>query len=152
MRKLLKYSKKLVRRRRKAMDLDKRAMDIFRRTGYAFIATSSNGVSHLAVTSGLDFTGRGGIVVSEWFCPRTLENLEVNPWLSIVIWDPEEDKGVQIYGRKKDLKETEVLDGQPATMERNRHIPQVNSSLSIEVERVSEFVKGPHSDDRIRGK
>jgi len=67
------------------------------RIGHVFIATAdSNGQPHIAAAGKLAQTPEKHLMLTEWFCPRTLANLQMNSHLSIVIWDPDVDSGYQI--------------------------------------------------------
>jgi predicted pyridoxine 5'-phosphate oxidase superfamily flavin-nucleotide-binding protein len=76
-----------------------KAVDMGNRVGYVLVATSdSTGLPHLAASGKIEAAPEGHVAVSEWFCPETLSNLDVNPKTSLVVWDPSRDKGFQLIG------------------------------------------------------
>ena len=128
--------------------LAKKAVEISRAAGHCFVATvSADGVPHLTVASKLDFDPADDLVVTEWFCPETMENLNAgNRQVSVVAWDPAKNNGFQLTGLLKEEEDLEVLDGLPSGLAAEENIPQVRRSLKVRVDRILEFKSGPHSD------
>ena len=89
------------------------------------------------------------MLVSEWFCPGTLENLQDDPKISIVAWDPEKDEGYQVIGTVEEVREVAVMDGFTPAVEKVESMPQVERELIIKVERILEFSLAPHTDRDI---
>lgn len=116
------------------------------RTGSVYVATASaKGVPHLAVAGMLAIDPGGRAIVTEWFCPGTVSNLQANPLVALVIWDPETDEGYQLLGRVTDVNDLSVLDGYAAT-DFEPHMPQVERELVIQIAEVLTFSQGPHTD------
>ena len=84
-------------------------------------------------------------MITEWFCPRTLSNLQMNSRLSIVIWDPEVDSGYQIIGELEAIKDIGILDGYSKNQV-TPSIPQVERQLLLHVDKILEFKRSPHTD------
>ena len=80
--------------------------------GHIFVATSdAKGLPHLAASGKISLEENGQIGVSEWFCPGTLSNIQVNPRMSIVVWDPKTDKGFPMLGNCEKVEDMSVMDG-----------------------------------------
>jgi hypothetical protein len=117
------------------------------RMGYAFIATADReGLPHVGSSGSLELDDSGRLAVSEWFCPGTLSNLEANPRISVVVWDPESDSGYQMLGRSEGVREIAMMDGLIPESEAGMHIPQVERKILIRVDTVVRFSRAPHSD------
>jgi hypothetical protein len=116
------------------------------KVGHVFIATAdSNGQSHIAAAGKLAKTPENHLMITEWFCPRTLANLQMNSRLSIVIWDHDVDFGYQIIGELEAIKDIGILDGYSESQVRPS-IPQVERQLLLHVDKILEFKRSPHTD------
>ncbi len=112
----------------------------------AYVASSDrSGRPHLAAVKGLTVPDPQHIVFSEWFCPRTIENVSVNPEIAIAVLEPETGNGYQFVGMVEKTMDIGILDGYdtgadlPAT-------PQVLYQLAIIVSEIMEFTHGVHTD------
>jgi hypothetical protein len=88
-------------------ELIRKAVDMANRVGYALVATSDrNGLAfaHVAASRRVEAEPGNRLAVSEWFCPGTLANLQENPQISVVVWDPASDKGYQVIGKSVALE------------------------------------------------
>lgn len=111
-----------------------------------FVATAdSDGLPHVACAGRLDIGPQGCVLVTEWFCPGTMQNVEENPQVALVAWDEETDHGYQMLGVVERLEETAVLDG-AGTPPEGREVPQVQRRLAVRVKAVMEFCRAPHAD------
>lgn len=73
-----------------------RVVEIGQKSQHLFVATSDGkGVPHVAAAARVSLDKSDRLLVSEWFCPGTLENLQENANISIVAWDPEKDGGIR---------------------------------------------------------
>jgi uncharacterized protein len=127
-------------------ELVEKAVDMGRRVGYALVATcDGNGLPHIAASRRVEAEPDGHIAVSEWFCPGTISNLEANPRISIVIWDPATDTGFQLAGESVVVLETAMLDGFSPALQ--KPTPQVERKIRIRVEKIMDFSHAPHSDE-----
>jgi hypothetical protein len=123
-----------------------KAVDMGTRVGYALVATCDNkGLPHLAQSRKIETEFDGHVAVSEWFCPGTLSNLEVNPKISLVVWDPASDTGFQLIGESVGIEEAAMLDGYSTTPQ--TPVPQVERKIRLRVDKVMQFSHAPHSDE-----
>lgn len=119
--------------------------------GHAFVATAdARGLPHLAAAGAVSIAAADQVGVTEWFCPGTMENLDDNRQIALVIWDPEADRGYQLLGRVMEVKEQAVMDGY-VPEEAEGTLPQVERELVIRVDEILHFRKGPHSDEPEEG-
>lgn len=117
------------------------------RVPYIYIATAgTNGRPHLASAAGFRIASGEHVLVSEWFCPRTVANLQHNLHVALVVWDPETDTGHQLVGVVEEMRELSMLDGYLPGEEATPSPPQVERELRVRVEQVLAFCHGPHSD------
>jgi hypothetical protein len=116
------------------------------KVGHVFIATAdSNGQPHIAVGGKMAQTPEKHLMITEWFCPRTLANLQMNSRLSIVVWDSEIDSGYQIMGELEAIKDIGIIDGYSKSQV-TLSIPQVERQLLLHVDKILEFKRSPHAD------
>ncbi len=124
-----------------------RPLALGKRLGRAFVLTADeNGVPHMAAASRIDPSGDQHISISEWFCPGTLANLQINPHVSIVVWDPEEDVGFQMVGESEGWTEEAMMNGFTGDTPGESAFPQVERRVLVRVEKVIRFSHAPHSD------
>lgn len=123
------------------------AVILGRRLGRVLVATAGkNGLPHIAASSRIDPVGDDCVSISEWFCPGTLSNLQVNPKVSIVIWDPQSDTGFQLLGRSQEVQDIAMMDGLQPSDEKTAPFPQVERKILVKVERILHFSHAPHND------
>jgi hypothetical protein len=114
---------------------------------HVFVATAdAKGWPHVAAAGRLVLTPEKHVVVTEWFCPGTMANLQVNPRLSLVVWDSAADVGYQLIGELEEIKDLGVLDGYAPQVEGKTPVPQVERQLLVHIDRVIEFKRAPHTD------
>jgi hypothetical protein len=127
-------------------ELIAKAVEMGSRVGYALIATSDDkGLPHLAASRRVEAEHDGHVAVLEWFCPGTLSNLEVNPRISLVVWDPSSDKGFQLIGESVAVEETAMLDGFSPALQTPS--PQVERRIRVRVDKIMDFSHAPHNDE-----
>ncbi|MFO8085945.1 MAG: pyridoxamine 5'-phosphate oxidase family protein [Desulfobacterales bacterium] len=125
----------------------KKAVDLGRRMKNVFVATAdSRGLPHLASAGLIDIVSEDRVSIEAWFCPGTVQNVQDNPLISVVAWDPEMDIGFQILGKVEKMEETAILNGFSAKLEQDAPIPQSERKLIILVDQVLSFRAAPHSD------
>jgi predicted pyridoxine 5'-phosphate oxidase superfamily flavin-nucleotide-binding protein len=57
--------------------------------GTILVATAdAEGRPHMAVAGKIIGLAHRRVAVSEWFCPGTVGNLDKNPLISLVVWNP----------------------------------------------------------------
>jgi hypothetical protein len=88
----------------------------------------------------------GRVAVSEWFCPGTVANLEKNPRISLVVWDPGRDIGYQLVGEVEGVEDVAFLNGHLAELESVRPVPQTRRRITVHVTGIMAFSRGPHTD------
>ena len=116
------------------------------KVGHVLIATADQkGSPHMASSGRMELQRDGRLSLSEWFCPGTLSNLQHNPRISVVVWDPESDFGYQLLGETEGIEETAMQDGYSPLLETSR-IPQVERKILFRVDRILHFSLAPHSD------
>jgi pyridoxine/pyridoxamine 5'-phosphate oxidase len=112
-----------------------------------YVATADEaGTPHLACAAGLSAGQKGRVLVTEWFCPGTVSNVEHNRRVSLTVWDPETDAGHQIIGEVERLEEVGMMDGYAPGAEPDEPMPQVQRQLIVRVEKVLDFSRAPHTD------
>lgn len=122
-------------------------VELATRVGYVFIATADTDCCpHVAAAGRLALASGRQVVVTEWFCPGTIANLQLNPRLSLVVWDSIADVGYQLNGEVAEIKDVGILDGYAPSVETKLLIPQVERRLLVDIDRVTEFKRAPHSD------
>lgn len=124
--------------------------DFIEKTGLAYVASSdSAGRPHLAAVKGLTVPDPRHIVFSEWFCPKTIENISGNPEIAIAVLDPGTGKGYQFVGMVEKTMDIGILNGYDPGID-NRATPQVLYQLAVLVGEIMEFTHGVHTD-RVMG-
>ncbi len=112
-----------------------------------FVATAdSAGRPHLAIAGRIELLSEQSVAVEAWFCPGTVINLGQNPHVSLVVWDALSDDGYQLIGDVKQVEEQSFLNGYIPTEERAHPSPQVERRLVVQVDKVIDFSRAPHSD------
>ena len=122
------------------------AVELAKSLGHVFVATADqNGLPHLAAAKELSLGDDGLIEVAAWFCPGTVSNLQVNNNISIVVWNPANDRGYQLLGKLERMKEMAVMDGYAPELE-EVPLPQVERKIIVRVDKILDFRHAPHSD------
>lgn len=130
--------------------LIKKAVTLGKKIGYCFLTTADDrGVAHLTVAAKIDINPDNKLSIASWFCLQTVENLEKNPSIGVIVWNKETDIGYQLLGQKESLREVAVLNGYAPKLEKNEHLPQVEREIVINVENVFEFKQAAHSDRQL---
>jgi hypothetical protein len=123
------------------------ALDLAGRVGHVFMATADlSGKPHLAAARRLTRDRERRVMVSDWRCPETVNNLQHNRSLALVVWDSASDQGFQLLGTLQEMRDLEMLDGYSPDLEEKGPIPQVDRELVVQVDQVLEFTIAPHSD------
>ena len=113
-----------------------------------YLATADEeGLPHIATAEGIRVEEEGRVCFSAWFCVKTMENLLVNPRLSVAVMDPLNKLGFQLICKVEKIDQVEVIDGySPAAEKRWEHRPQTRYKLVADIEQVLEMSTGAHSD------
>ncbi len=127
-------------------NIDK-AIQLAESVGYVLVATSdADGWPHVAAARRIQARKDSRIDVTEWFCPGTMSNLQKNPHVSVVVWDARTDSGYQLLGEMQQMTDFGMIDGYMPNMERKWPMPQIESQLVIQVAKVTDFKRAPHTD------
>ena len=127
-----------------------RAVALAEKLQHAFVGTSNrDGTPHIAAAASLTITEDENLAVASWFCPATVANLQENRNVSVVVWNPETDEGVQLVGTVERIEETAILDGYAPDIEKAQPSPQVERRLLVKVEKVIAFSHAPHTDTEV---
>lgn len=128
-------------------DVVRLAIDV----GYVMVATVGiDGMPHIASASNLMQKDADHFLVREWFCPRTVLNLEQNKFISVVVWEADADIGYQLTGEVETIENLAIVDGYEET-ETDLSPPQVERNLVIRLIQVVKFSQKPHSDMPLSG-
>ena len=111
-----------------------------------FVATAdTSGLPHVTAAGEMALTPEGHVAVEAWFCPGTVENLQHNRRVALVIWDESKDTGYQLLGDVKEVRELSFADGYAPEKE-SQPPPQVERQLIVQVNKTLAFSHAPHSD------
>lgn len=129
------------------VEILKKAEQLAAKAGHVFVATAdAKGWSHVAMAGRLMLTPEKHVVVTEWFCPGTMANLQANPRLSLVAWDSATDIGYLLTGELEKMKDLGMLDGYAPQIDGNTLFPQVERQLLVHIDRVIEFKRAGHTN------
>lgn len=129
------------------VEMLEKAEHLAAKAGLILVATAdSKGWPHVAAAGRLALTPEKHVMVTEWFCPGTMDNLQTNPRLSLVVWDSATDIGYQLIGELEEMKDLGMLDGYAPKVEGKTPVPQVERQLLVHIDRVIEFKRAPHND------
>ncbi len=131
------------------MDWDRinAAIKIAEKLQYFFIATANDrGVPHVATAGELVLKSPDMVEVSFWFCPTTIDNLQQNKKVSLIIWDAKENSGYQLLGEAGETYISKTLDGYVAKVEGGKKFSQSYLSVTVRVETIMDFVHALHND------
>jgi Pyridoxamine 5''-phosphate oxidase. len=129
-------------------ELLKEAALLAEKTKHVFIASvNGDGVPHIAASKRLSLDAKNNVVLTEWFCPGTVENLMgKNNNLAIAVWDAKKDKGYQLIGRAKKEEDTAYLNGYASDSGKKDVVPQIQRKVTVQVEKILDFKLTPHTD------
>jgi predicted pyridoxine 5'-phosphate oxidase superfamily flavin-nucleotide-binding protein len=126
-----------------------RSLSLAQKVKHIIIATvGDDGVPHVATAERLRRTERDDLVIlTAWFCPQTVINLDKRPQISIVIWDNREELGFQLLGEVELIENIAILNGYiPEEVEPP---PQEERQLLVCVHKILNFSHAPHKDTEI---
>ena len=107
------------------------------KTGHVFVATvNEEAVPHVTSAEVLEVMADDSVEITEWFCPVTVSNLQVNKSISIVVWDPDSDMGYQLLGNMERLHDEAVVDGYSPEFDVGIPRPQIERRITIAKETV----------------
>jgi len=127
-----------------------RAMNLADRVGHVFLATADgNCVPHIASAGSLTPASPTDIILSEWFCPGTVANVQQNPHVALVVWDSAKDVGYQLIGTVTGIQDLAMLDGYVPGEEEAPPLPQTEQALHVHIDRILSFSQAPHADTEL---
>lgn len=125
----------------------KKAVRLGEELGHVFVATADTaGLPHVAAAGKISLESEDRVAVMEWFCPRTVANLKVNPRVSVVVWNQKSDMGFQLLGKCEKVEEVGMMNGYSPGLEDQKPLPQVERKLIVRIEKITDFRHAPHSD------
>jgi uncharacterized protein len=128
-------------------EIIRNALAMSEKLKHVFIATADAGGSpHMAAAGKLSRISDEVISVEAWFCPGTVENLNQNDRIAIVVWQPAPDHGYQLAGKVEKIEEVAFMNGFSHKNESLHSMPQVERKLHVRVEKVLVFTHAPHND------
>jgi hypothetical protein len=123
------------------------AVELAEKLEHVFVATAdSSGMPHVAAAAKLSKTSKDHVAVTAWFCPGTVDNLNKNRRISMVVWDAPSDKGYQLLGLVEKIEEIAMMNGYSPEADKYPPMPQVENRLLVRVDKVIAFSHAPHSD------
>ncbi len=128
-----------------------KAMEMAKKIGHVFLATADKTAKpHMSsIGQSINLNGEDRLKLKAWFCQDTLKNLQQNPKISIIVWDPVQDTGYQLAGTMENMKKAAELDGYAAGLEEKRHFPQVEWEILVRVEHIFNFQEKPYIDTEV---
>ncbi len=124
-----------------------RAVALSGKLDFVFVATAdADGVPHLAAAEKLRLLDDNCIAVKSWYCPGTINNLQDNPNIAIVVWDRNSDNGYQLLGVLEGADDLTIMDGFAAQVETKNPLPEIEKQLRVRVEKIVAFRRMAHSD------
>ena len=111
----------------------------------AVVATADNsGHPHLALGSDFTVLDDEHIIFENWFCHKTLANVNENPRVALAVMRQDTGTGYQFVGVVTHGYDTAILDGYiPGE---SSHEPQTLTRLVVRVEEILAFCSGIHTD------
>ncbi|MGA2330612.1 MAG: pyridoxamine 5'-phosphate oxidase family protein [Syntrophales bacterium] len=129
-------------------ELLEKAVLLAEKTKHVFIASvNGDGIPHLAASKRLSLDAKNNVVLTEWFCPGTMENLiGKNNHLAIAVWDAKKDTGYQLIGKAKKEEDLAYLNGYASDSGKKDSVPQIQRKVTVQVEKILDFKLTPHTD------
>jgi len=125
----------------------KTAVELAEKLEHVFVATAdSSGMPHVAAAAKLNQKSKDHVTVTAWFCPGTIDNLNKNRRISMVVWNAPSDKGYQLLGLVEKIEEIAMMNGFSPEADKYPPMPQVENRLLVRVDKVIAFSHAPHSD------
>jgi hypothetical protein len=126
-----------------------RVLALAEKVSYVFVASADgDGIPHMASAGSFTLAPEERVVLTEWFCPITVANLQQNPHVAIVVWDQIGDEGYQLLGEVERMRDLAILDGfVPGKVD--PIAPQVERELLVRVRQIIGFSHAPHRDEPL---
>ena len=121
------------------------AINLAQKLDHVYIATAGiEGMPHITAAATLEQAPDEHVLITEWFCPGTVANLNQNRSVAIAVWDFHCDVGYQLLGRVERIDDMAILDGYAPGIDTKHKYPQSEKQLLIKVEKVLDFTLAPH--------
>lgn len=119
---------------------------MLKNTKNVFIATvNAVGQPHMAIGEQVTVSSDDLLIFENWFCPTTLQNINNNARVAVVIVLSDTGTGYQMLGSVVRSKNIAMIDGYDAAVALPES-PQVLTRFMVKVESVLEFSGGIHTD------
>ena len=123
------------------------AVEFAQKLSHVMITTADRrGLPHVAVAGKVNVDSEGLLCATGWYCPTTVNNLQDNRLVSLVIWDPEADLGYQMTGEVEEIRGKAVLNGFGPETDDTAYLPQVERELIVRIQEILLFCHAPHTD------
>ena len=123
------------------------AIDLSKEDTPVFLATSeAGGQPHIMYGGTLEQMDPNHVTLEGWLCLITRQNIESNPYVSLVVRDQSGTRGFQLTGAVEDVAELAVLNGYAPAMQEGV-LPKTERKLVIRIDKVLDFSRGPHTDE-----
>lgn len=124
-----------------------RAVALSGKLEVVFVATAdADGVPHVAAAEKLRLLDDDCVAVKSWYCPGTINNLQDNPNIAIVVWDKSSDHGYQLLGVLEGADDLAIMDGFASEVETKNPLPEIEKQLRVRVDKIVAFRRTAHSD------
>ena len=125
----------------------KKLDELAHRLDHFFIATANKtGLPHVGVAGKCTVDLEGHIIISAWFCPGTMINLQINSKVALVLWDATVDIGYQVLGEVETIEDMAIMNGYSPERDKIPPLPQIERKLFIKVKEIIGFSQAPHSE------
>ena len=115
----------------------------------AVVATSDvSGNPHMALGSGIKVLDGQHLMLENWYCRTTLQNLDQNPLIAIAVMAQEPNIGYQFIGNMVHEYDVAILDGYVPEAEQSGG-PQTLTRIIVNVEEILAFCSGIHTDQPL---
>ena len=115
----------------------------------AVVATSDvSGNPHMALGSGIKVLDGQHLMLENWYCQTTLQNLDQNPRIAIAVMAQEPNIGYQFIGNMVHGYDIAILDGYVPEAEQSGG-PQTLTRIIVNVEEILAFCSGIHTDQPL---
>jgi hypothetical protein len=112
------------------------------------ITADTDGKPHLTTAGSLVSAAEGRLRLAAWFDPVGIENLNVNPWLAVIVEDLVSGEGFHVAARVEHVDTVAEDDGDDSALPKVGDVPGERRELLIVPETVLVIANAPH---RTRG-
>lgn len=117
----------------------------------AIVASSDvSGKPHLALGTGIKALDGKHLMIENWYCQTTLQNLDVNPRIAIAVMARDSKIGYQFIGNVAHGYDIAILNGYVPGVEHPDDL-QALTRIVVRVDKVLAFCSGLHTDRPLGG-